>query len=262
MSHSVGKSYKPAPAKAAYQLTLEENAQTLARLRSSLASDAARGDPYEVSRIVSIDGVGKDGLFRVMRRHVSWHTDGTPRWAYTTPHELVIPPAWLDKSGKRIGAHFTELLKPGAVVFGHRVEGAGQIMTKSRDRSVKDSVTTYTYLSAVLPAADELEWFAAGILIETPLGAPPPASHVEEQRRKAVMLASAATAAGGASWETDDFVSADAATSLPAKKGKKSAAAAAGGGGGAAAPASVAPVSAPPPPKAEEEVPESWEDAL
>jgi hypothetical protein len=242
--------------KPAFQQTLDASAETLAALRASKASLAtARKEAEEVSRICSIAGAGKDGLFRVMRQHMVFSVAaGRVGWTLSAPHEMVIPPAWLNKSGKQIASHFTDLLKVGAVAFGHRVEGAGQIMTKSRDRSVKDSVTTYTYLSAVLPAAEEASWFAAGILCETPLDAPPPASWVEEQRRKEVMLASGAAAAGGAAWE-EEYIC-EARAEVP-KKGKKTAAAAPAAPAATPAPASAAPAPASAAPAAPLG---SWED--
>jgi hypothetical protein len=136
----------------------------------------------EVLRVVSVDGVGKDGLFRMTARIVAWNSS-KESFEYR-PYEFVVPPQWLDKSGRKIQSELSKTLKIGACVYTTRYAGSGGITNKSNDRRCKDTVKNYLYLVVVLPPAMEAEWFTSGFLKETMIS---PESAAAEKARLATV---------------------------------------------------------------------------
>jgi hypothetical protein len=115
----------------------------------------------EVLRLVSVDGAGKDGQFHLTATRAIFSAG---RNVYTPSSvDVIVPPSALDKKGKKITKEgLAALLKSGAVLQVSQRDG--NIVQKSRDLTVKDSVKMYFDLTAVLTAEQEAEWFAANLL--------------------------------------------------------------------------------------------------
>lgn len=115
----------------------------------------------EVLRLVSVDGAGKDGQFHLTATRAIFSAAKNIYQASSV--DVIVPSSALDKKGKKITKEGLQaLLKSGAVL--QVIQRDGNLVQKSRDTSVKDSVKMYFDLTAIVPAELEAEWLAAGLL--------------------------------------------------------------------------------------------------
>lgn len=163
-----------------FQTVLAANTAAMAALRLPSST--------EVVRVSSIDGVGKDGQFRLTARTVVFNPLKNVNQEKSL--EIIVPPQWLN--GRKIQMELAKLLKVGAVVFFNQKEG--NIVQKRRDITSQDGLKNYNDLTVVLSAEKEAELFAAGNLKETSLSAAP---------APAAAPVSAPAPSSGASWEDD-----------------------------------------------------------